>query len=60
VLDYVPGGWIGESCMVHDAHLFVLPNNSQAGLELAAMGRNGTKFSQYSAVWGGFPQATGS
>jgi hypothetical protein len=26
-LDYVPrrvGGWVGESCMVHDAHLFVL------------------------------------
>jgi hypothetical protein len=24
VLDYVPKGWVGELCMVCDAHLFVL------------------------------------
>jgi hypothetical protein len=24
VLDYVPGGWAGESHVVHDVHLFIL------------------------------------
>jgi hypothetical protein len=47
----------GESHMVHDAHLFILPVHMQAGLEPAAAGRNGANFSQRSVAWGGFPWA---
>jgi hypothetical protein len=32
-LVYVPGGWVGESRVVHHAHLFLLPIDAQAGLE---------------------------
>jgi hypothetical protein len=45
--------------MVHDVNLFVLSVDTQAGLELAVEGRNGTNFSQCSVVWGGFPWARG-
>jgi hypothetical protein len=46
-------GWLGELCMVHGAHLFVLSNDKQAGLELVAVlaavavaaVKNGSKFS---------------
>jgi hypothetical protein len=43
--------------MVCGAHLIVLLIDVQACLELvvAAAARNGTKFSQCSVVWGGFP-----
>jgi hypothetical protein len=34
------GGRVGESHMVHDAHLFILQMNTTA-LELAGEGRNG-------------------
>jgi hypothetical protein len=44
--------------MVHGAHLFILSIDAQAGL--AVVGRNGTKFSQYSMAWGSFPLAKGS
>jgi hypothetical protein len=54
-------GPMGESCVVCGAHLFVLSIDMQAGLEPAAMSlvaaRNGTKFSQCSMMWGGFPWA---
>jgi hypothetical protein len=56
--------------MVHGAHLFVLSNGRQAGLEpeaaaavvavAAAVVRNGSKFSQCNIAWGGFPWDTGS
>jgi hypothetical protein len=39
-------GWLGEFCVVHGAHLFVLSNDVQTGLELvaaAASVRNGSK-----------------
>jgi hypothetical protein len=48
------------------AHLFVLSTDAQAGLEQAALvavamvvaaAINGTKFSQCSALWEGFPWA---
>jgi hypothetical protein len=70
VLVYVPGGGGGVLC---DAHLFVLSNNEQADLELAAVVvavvvmaaaaaavRNGYKFSQCNLAWGGFLWARGS
>jgi hypothetical protein len=60
VLVYVHGEWVGESCMMRDAHLLVLPIYTQAGLEPAVVGRNGTNFSQFSESWGGFPRARGS
>jgi hypothetical protein len=47
-------GWIGDSCVVNGAHLFVLSVDMQAGLEQAAA-RNGAKFSQCNVAWGGFP-----
>jgi hypothetical protein len=34
--------------VVPDAHLFLLPIHTQAGLEPAVVGRNGTNFSQCS------------
>jgi hypothetical protein len=37
--------------MVCDAHLFVLPIHTQAGLELAAAEKNVANFSQYSMAW---------
>jgi hypothetical protein len=51
--------------IVCGAHLFVLSNDKQSGLEseavaaaavvvVAAVARNGSKFSQYNVVWGGF------
>jgi hypothetical protein len=46
--------------MVHGAHLFFLSIDAQADLEPAAevvTARNGTKFSQCSVAWGGFPWA---
>jgi hypothetical protein len=50
-LVYLPGGWVGLSHVVCGVHLFVLPINTQAGLEPAVeVGRNGTNFSQYCAV----------
>jgi hypothetical protein len=44
------------------AHLFVLSNDAQVGLELAVVAavRNGSKFSQCNVLWGSFPQARGS
>jgi hypothetical protein len=59
---YVPQGWVGELCVVCDAHLFILPIHEQADLEPApnVAGRNGINFSQCSLSWGGFPQARGS
>jgi hypothetical protein len=43
------------------AHLFILSNDEQAGLEplatVAATVRNDFKFSQCNVAWGGFPQA---
>jgi hypothetical protein len=49
--------------MVLSAHLFVLSNDMQAGLETAvvvAAVRNVSKFSQSNMVWGSFHQAMGS
>jgi hypothetical protein len=46
--------------MVPGVHLFVMSIDMQADLELAVVERNGSKFSQYSVVWGGFPWARGS
>jgi hypothetical protein len=45
--------------VVRDSHLFILPIHAWAGLEPVAVGRNGTKFSQCSTAWGGFPWARG-
>jgi hypothetical protein len=42
VLDYVPGWWIGELYMVHDAQLFILQSHKQHWSWLAE--RNGTTF----------------
>jgi hypothetical protein len=52
---------------MHGVHLFVLSNNEHAGLEpeaavvvaVAAVARNGSKFSQCNVAWGGFPWARG-
>jgi hypothetical protein len=57
-------GWMGEFHMVHSAHLFVLSNYMQAGLEpvvveVAAV-RNGSKFFQYNMARGRFPLGRGS
>jgi hypothetical protein len=49
--------------MVCGAHLFVLSNEEQTGLELTAAAevvmtaavRNGSKFSQCNMAWGDFP-----
>jgi hypothetical protein len=40
-LDYVPRGWVVESCMVSDAHLFVM--------QIHAAGRNCATF--FSVPW---------
>jgi hypothetical protein len=57
--------WIGVFHVMCSAHLFVLSNDMQAGFELAALVvvvveaatavRNGSKFSQYNVMCGGFP-----
>jgi hypothetical protein len=55
-------GWLGEFCVMSGAHLFVLSNILQAGLELAAVvvvvvvAVASTKFSQCNQLWGSFPQ----
>jgi hypothetical protein len=49
--------------MVHGAHLFVLSIDMQAGLEpvmVAAVVRNGAKFSQCNMAWGYFSWVRGS
>jgi hypothetical protein len=49
--------------VVHGAHLFVLSVDAQSGLEpvaaavVAAVVKNGTKFSQCNMAWEGFPWA---
>jgi hypothetical protein len=53
-------GVVGESHVVCDAHLFILPIHAQAGLKPVVVGRNGANFSQCSIVWGSFPLAKGS
>jgi hypothetical protein len=45
------------SCVVHDVHLFLLPIDTQAGLELEVAGRNGANFSKCSTARGYFPWA---
>jgi hypothetical protein len=45
--------------MVCGAHLFVLPIDAQAGLELAVAWKNGANSSQCSAMWGGVTQTRG-
>jgi hypothetical protein len=49
---YVPRGWLGGSCVVHGAHLFVVSIDMQVGLRSAvvAVARNDVKFSQCSMV----------
>jgi hypothetical protein len=53
--------------VVHGAHLFVLVNDAQAGLEpeaatavAMATVRNGSKFSQCNMSWGSIPWVRGS
>jgi hypothetical protein len=55
-LVYVPEEWVGESCVIHGAHLFVLPIDAQAGLEpsLAVAEKKGANFSQCSAAFIGY------
>jgi hypothetical protein len=46
--------WLGDSHVVHGAHLFILSIDMQADLEPAAVVvRNGTKFSQCSMAGAG-------
>jgi hypothetical protein len=54
--------WLGEFHVMHGAHLFGLPNVSQAGLEPAAVATAAAahKFSQYNMAWGSFPRARDS
>jgi hypothetical protein len=59
-LVYVPGVDMGVPVLC-GSHLFILSVDVQAGLELVVVaGRNGTNFSQFSVLWGGFPWARGS
>jgi hypothetical protein len=50
MLVYVPKGWVGESCVMCGAYLFVLPVDTQVGLEPVAAWRNGANFFQCSVA----------
>jgi hypothetical protein len=51
-------GWLGEYHVMLGAHLFGLPNVSQAGLELTVAAAH--LFSQCNVVWRSFVWARGS
>jgi hypothetical protein len=58
-------GWLGEYCVTLSAHLFGLPNVSQAGLELATavvmvVAASAYPFSQCNVVWRSFVRAMSS
>jgi hypothetical protein len=53
-------GWLGKYCMMLGAHLFGLPNVSQAGLEPASGSTGALLFSQCNIAWRSFAWASGS
>jgi hypothetical protein len=53
-------GWLGEYCVMLGAHLFGLPNVSQAVSELAYGSAGALLFSQCNVAWSSFVQAGGS